>query len=89
VPEVWNGKLLRTRLGARLYEEIIEVRRDPRGREYMWLGGPGVRHDPNPGTDTDAYDENAASITPLILDLTRTQDGGLSERLIEKITLGP
>lgn len=88
VPESWNGRLLRTRLGSRLYEETIEIRRDPRGREYMWLGGPGVRHDPNPGTDTDAYDDNAASITPLILDLTRTEDGGISEHLIEKVAGG-
>jgi 5'-nucleotidase len=84
-PPVWSGEVRRTRLGARVYEEVIDVRRDPRGREYMWLGGPGVRHDPEPGTDTDAYDEGAASITPLVLDLTRTADGGLSEHLIETL----
>lgn len=84
-PPNWTGELRRTRLGARVYEEVIDVRRDPRGREYMWLGGPGVRHDPEPGTDTDAYDEGAASITPLILDLSRSDDGGLTEHLIEEI----
>jgi 5'-nucleotidase len=84
-PKDWTGEVRRTRLGARLYEEVIDVRRDPRGREYMWLGGPGVRHDPEPGTDTDAYDENAASITPLILDLTRSEDAGITEHLLEKI----
>jgi len=68
---------------------VIDVRRDPRGREYMWLGGPGVRHDPEPGTDTDAYDEASASITPLVLDLSRSDDAGLSEQLVEKLTLGP
>lgn len=86
-PQNWTGELRRTRLGARLYEEVIDVRHDPRGREYMWLGGPGVRHEPEPGTDTDAYDEGAASITPLVLDLTRNDDGGVSERLIEKLGL--
>ncbi|MDF2694400.1 MAG: 5-nucleotidase SurE [Labilithrix sp.] len=86
-PKDWTGEVRRTRLGARLYEEVIDVRRDPRGREYMWLGGPGVRHDPEPGTDTDAYDEDAASITPLILDLTRSNDGGLTEHLLEKLGL--
>lgn len=84
-PQNWTGELRRTRLGARVYEEVIDVRRDPRGREYIWLGGPGVRHDPEPGTDTDAYDEGAASITPLILDLSRADDGGLTEHLLEKI----
>jgi len=84
-PQDWTGEVRRTRLGARLYEEVIDIRQDPRGREYMWLGGSGVRHEPEPGTDTDAYDEGAASITPLVLDLTRNDDGGLSERLIEQL----
>ena len=35
-----------------------------------WLGGPGVRHERDQGTDTDAYDDGAASLTPLLLDLT-------------------
>src|SRR5688572_27810472 len=74
VPMVWNGEVRRTRLGSRLYEELIDLRVDPRGREYMWLGGPGVRHERDDGTDTDAYDDGAASITPLILDLTRNDD---------------
>jgi 5'-nucleotidase len=70
VPGDWTGEVRATRLGARIYEEIVDFRRDPRGREYLWLGGPGVRHERDPGTDTDAYDEGAASITPLLLDLT-------------------
>ena len=70
VPADWNGEIRRTRLGARLYEELIDIRKDPRGREYMWIGGPGVRHDPDPGSDTDAYDAGAASVTPLLLDLS-------------------
>jgi 5'-nucleotidase len=82
VPADWTGEIRRTRLGARLYEEVIEVRLDPRGREYMWLGGPGVRHERDEGSDTDAYDDGAASITPLVLDLTAVDDGGLTDRLV-------
>jgi len=70
VPRAWNGELRPTRLGARIYEEIVEFRRDPRGREYFWIGGPGVRHEHDPGSDTEAYDAGAASITALLLDLT-------------------
>jgi len=81
-PQTWTGEVRRTRLGARLYEEVIDIRKDPRGREYMWLGGPGVRHERDDGTDTDAYDDGAASITPLLLDLTRTDDRGLAEQLV-------
>jgi 5'-nucleotidase len=58
-----------TRLGARLYNEEVEYRTDPRGREYLWIGGAGVRHDHVPGSDTEAYDDGAASVTPLTQDL--------------------
>ena len=90
VPEHWNGEVRRTRLGARLYEEVIDVRTDPRGRDYMWLGGPGVRHESDPGSDTDAYDDGVASITPLVLDLTRpaADDAGLTDRLVSTLTPG-
>lgn len=86
LPPKWTGELRRTRLGSRLYEEIIDVRRDPRGREYMWLGGPNVRHEHDPGSDTHAYDEGAASLTPLLLDLSRSDDSGLCEKLADLVT---
>ena len=70
VPREWSGEVRATRLGKRIYEELIDFRKDPRGREYFWLGGPGVRHERAPGTDTDAYDDGAASITALMLDIT-------------------
>ncbi|MCL2723622.1 MAG: 5'/3'-nucleotidase SurE [Polyangiaceae bacterium] len=85
VPVHWTGEIRRTRLGTRLYEEIIDVRIDPRGREYMWLGGPGVRHETDPGSDTEAYDAGAASITPLILDLTHHEGSALTDKLIEGV----
>jgi 5'-nucleotidase len=62
-----------TRIGARLYTEEVLFREDPRGREYLWLGGAGVRHDHVPGSDTEAYDEGCASVTPLTLDLFAAQ----------------
>ncbi len=82
VPKTWSGEIRTTRLGARLYEEVIDVRIDPRGREYMWLGGPGVRHDRDSGTDTDAFDDGAASVTPLVLDLTVPETGGVAARVV-------
>ena len=37
------------------------------------------------GTDTDAYDDGAASITPLVLDLTDDHDDGLVSGIVEKV----
>lgn len=68
-PRSWTG-IRSTRLGARTYEEICDFRKDPRGREYLWIGGPGVQHPHAPGTDTEAYDQGIVSVTPLMLDAT-------------------
>lgn len=81
VPLDWNGKVAAVRLGSRLYDETLDIRLDPRGREYIWLGGPDVKHESDPGSDTDAFDAGLASLTMLLLDLTRTDETGLLERL--------
>jgi 5'-nucleotidase len=58
-----------TRLGHRIYRDEVDFRRDPRGREYLWIGGPGAEHRPVAGSDTEAHDAGAVSVTPLVLDL--------------------
>ncbi|MEO8797390.1 MAG: 5'/3'-nucleotidase SurE [Polyangiaceae bacterium] len=73
-PRTWT-EIVATRLGARLYEETCDFRKDPRGREYLWIGGPGVEHPHAPGTDTEAYDLGQASVTPLLLDPTNREYG--------------
>jgi 5'-nucleotidase len=73
-PKGWTGAIRATTLGRRIYEERVEFRADPYGKEYLWLGGPGVRHAESEGTDTAAYDERVASVTPLLLDLTAHAD---------------
>ena len=88
VPPGWNGKVRATRLGARIYEEIVDFRVDPRGREYLWLGGPGVRHERDTGTDTDAYDDGAVSLTTLVLDLTSAADTHLAIDLALRVDGG-
>ncbi len=84
-PKGWNGLLHATRLGTRIYEEHVEFRLDPYHQEYLWLGGPGVRHNKEPGTDTDAHDDQTASITPLVLDLTAKADATLAESLAREV----
>jgi 5'-nucleotidase len=68
-PRTWST-MRATRLGARAYEELVDFRKDPRGREYLWIGGPTVKHVHAPGTDTEAYDEGVVSVTPLLMDAT-------------------
>jgi 5'-nucleotidase len=58
-----------TRLGVRTYEDIVEVREDPRGRQYLWIGGPSVVHPRVAGSDTEAFDAGFISLSALRLDL--------------------
>jgi 5'-nucleotidase len=71
IPEGDGWRVRATRLGSRLYVEEVDYRTDPRGHEYLWIGGAGgVRHHHVTGSDTEAYDEGVASVTPLTLDLS-------------------
>ncbi len=59
-----------TRLGLRIYRDVLVERQDPRGRRYYWIGGEppaGVIQD---GTDIAALAADRISVTPLQLDLT-------------------
>jgi 5'-nucleotidase len=75
-----------TRLGVRLYEDIVEFRHDPRGREYLWIGGGGVHHEELAGSDTEAYDRGAISVTSLRLDLTSTEGSVLTQRMASAVS---
>lgn len=77
-----NGWPVRgTRLGARLYTQDVVFREDPRGREYLWIGGAKARHEPVPGSDTEAFDDGFVSVTPLSLDLFESAHQTLAEEL--------
>ncbi|MDP3276364.1 MAG: 5'/3'-nucleotidase SurE [Deltaproteobacteria bacterium] len=78
-PEILGVKI--TRQGERIYDEMVEVRADPRGRPYLWIGGPTVRHPTLEGADTTAFDQGWASLTPLTIDATHGQEIGAMEQL--------
>jgi 5'-nucleotidase len=59
-----------TSQGVRKYENSVEVRKDPRGKEYYWLCGEAVKLDTSPASDLAALEQRAISLTPLQADLT-------------------
>jgi 5'-nucleotidase len=59
-----------TSLGHRHYSKEVEVRKDPRGREYLWIGGRDVFMPNMPGSDCNAVREGLVAVTPLKCDLT-------------------
>jgi 5'-nucleotidase len=65
--------VLVTRLGQRVYRDILVERQDPQGRPYYWIGGEpptGVVED---GTDYGAVARGYISVTPLSMDMTATR----------------
>jgi 5'-nucleotidase len=78
-------ELRATRLGRRIYHDEVDFRRDPRGREYLWLGGPSTEHTGLPGSDTEAFDAGIASITPLSLDLWAREAGDVVGRILSDL----
>ncbi len=63
-----------TRAGRHSYGASVIEKDDPRGRKYYWIGGTAYEHVKEPGTDvTTVHDEQLASITPLVIDLTHHQ----------------
>lgn len=81
IPRGRDWPLRATRLGRRIYRDEVEFRRDPRGREYLWIGGPGADHRPLAGSDTEAFDDGVVGITPLVLDLWQRDGAERTEAL--------
>jgi 5'-nucleotidase len=59
-----------TRLGRRVYRDILVERCDPRGRPYYWIGGEPPSGHLDEGTDIWAVANGIISITPVHLDMT-------------------
>jgi len=59
-----------TRLGRRVYRDILIERKDPRGQPYYWIGGePPTGHE-DEGTDIGALARGYVSISPVHLEMT-------------------
>lgn len=62
------------RQGVRFYANDVATRRDPRGREYHWIGGSYVGFEPDPDCDCAALETNYVSVTPLSMDCTQNEN---------------
>ena len=73
IPNVPRGQIagfMVTRLGKRIYNDMVTERIDPRGGKYYWIGGDGENYESIEGTDFCAIEKGFVSITPLRLDIT-------------------
>lgn len=68
--EVGDHRCVITRMGKRLYSDVVEEKIDPRGKPYYWIGGSNVGSQVDPGTDCEAAAQGRISVTPVHLDMT-------------------
>jgi 5'-nucleotidase len=59
-----------TRLGRRHKAQPVIQGKNPRGETVYWVGPAGAAREAGPGTDFNALERGAVSITPLQVDLT-------------------
>jgi 5'-nucleotidase len=64
IPAAPSRGLRWTRLGRRVYRDVVVAKTDPRGQAYYWLGGKPHWED-DPGTDQQAILDGFVSVTPL------------------------
>lgn len=59
-----------TRLGKRIYRDVLLERKDPAGKNYYWIGGEPPTGVIEEGTDIWAIENHFVSITPVHMDMT-------------------
>ncbi|GCD79287.1 5'/3'-nucleotidase SurE [Schleiferia thermophila] len=74
IPKVINNQDYKgvkiCRQAEAMWEEEIDVRKDPRGRNYFWLSGSFVNHDKGKDTDEYALENYFISVVPIKVDFT-------------------
>ena len=69
-----------TRQGKRRYGESVISNQDPRGRKYYWIGGTEVGFEDILGSDCNALQQGAISVTPLRTNMTNEKTYAEMER---------
>ena len=73
-----------TRLGRRHKAQPVVPGKNPRGETVYWVGPAGAAREAGPGTDFNALERRAVSITPLQVDLTHAGQMALVGEWIAK-----
>jgi 5'-nucleotidase len=70
-----------TSLSRRYYQDNVVVRQDPRGHEYLWIGGRAIENSGTKGTDVEAVNQGYFSITALAMEATDTNQFEVAQRV--------
>lgn len=64
--------------GRREYGDQVDFRSDPRGGQYLWIGGHEIHHAGPDDSDTAVYDRGGVGITAVSLELWARADHSLA-----------
>ena len=67
-----------TSLGRRRFVDEVHVRTDPRGKDYLWIGGDDASMGDIPGSDCNAIRDGWVSVTAMALDAEK-RSGALED----------
>ncbi len=79
---------LTTSLARRYYQDHVIARQDPRGRDYLWVGGRAIENREEAGTDAEAVRKGYVSITALAVEATDINHLEVAERVAASCIVG-
>jgi 5'-nucleotidase len=59
-----------SRLGTRVFRDVIVEKKDPRGKTYYWIGGEDPTWEHDDASDFTAVSQGYVSVTPMSFELT-------------------
>lgn len=65
-----SSPIVVTKLGRRTYGTEVTAKKDPRNKDYFWIGGAELGFDDIPGSDCNAIARDQVTVSPVRLDLT-------------------
>lgn len=70
IPQGENKGFKITKLGERVYENVIDDRLSPRGKRYIWIGGEVKQIKQDLDSDILAIENKYISVTPVNIEMT-------------------
>lgn len=87
-PKATPRGALTASLARRHYQDHVVARQDPRGRDYLWVGGRAIENRDEAGTDAEAVRKGYVSITALAIEAIDENHLEVAERVAASCIVG-
>jgi len=87
-PKTTPRGCLTAKLARRYYQDHVVARQDPRGRDYLWVGGRAIENRVESGTDAEIVRNGYVSITALAIEATDINHLEVAKRVAASCIVG-